>query len=526
MSDRIGGRLESFRLPKSTVTGELGGMRYTDSQVIVTSLINDVLDLKPISFPLGNPAHHLVYLRGQRFRADAWVKEQEKGLRFETRFDVDEDIVGYTPTQLFNKIVYDVLSNDPQVMEICGRCISNPGPYDYRIELTREQWSTIKPTLRYHFDGSPYDGMLVRNMGFWNLIKDRVGNQGYEFLAAGGGYFSNTINWNAAEAFPYMIGDFTGHDIDFLTLDGGYDQLAMALAEKFLDADPAHLWTGNRLRSFARNIDGERRYKLTMFNEREQSEWNVYADQIILAMPSRSLELLDQENFFFDMDRESDLQRHMGAVIKEPSFKLLMGFERPWWEDLLGAMAGESITDLPMRQCYYFGVDPENHHSLLLTSYNDMRTIPFWDVLTDKCRAEKLFKVAETSLLSREELDEWRDVQAPQVMVDEALAQIRELHDVDGKVTGTPYITLFKDWSADPFGGGYHAWRAGVDVEETMKYMRCPDPNESVYVCGEAYSEQQGWVEGAFCVAEHMLQDHFGMRWPDEWLARDYYLGW
>ena len=47
----------------------------------------------------------------------------------------------------------------------------------------------------------------------------------------------------------------------------------------------------------------------------------------------------------------------------------------------------------------------------------------------------------------------------------------------------------------------------------------------SIGGAGEAYSDQQGWVEGAFCEAEKMLQEHFGLQRPI-WLANDYYLGW
>ncbi len=526
MSERLGGRLESIVLPRSQVIGELGGMRYTTSQEIVNNLINDVLDLKPVDFRLGDPANHIVYLRGQRFRANAWQEAQAKGEKFVTRFDLDDDIVGYSPNQLLNKVIFDVLRNDPWVMETYSELISNPAPYDYRFRLSRKHWNEIKPCLRYRFDRSPYDGMLVSDMGFWNLIKDRVGNQGYEFIAAGGGYFSNTINWNAAEALPYMIGDFSGHDIKFLTLEGGFDQLPMALANKFLDNDAAQLWTGNRLFTFEHDSDTDRRYKLTFFNEQSRNSWAVHADRIILAMPRRSLELLDQQNFFFDSDRQKDLQENIDAVIKEPSFKLLMGFERPWWRDEFGARAGESITDLPMRQCYYFGVDPENGHSLFLASYNDMRAVPFWDVLASGVHKHLPFQLSATHLVSQEELAPWQDVQAPQVLADEAIRQVRELHDLDEHAIADPYITYYKDWSVDPFGGGYHAWRAGVDVRSTMPYMRCPDRNEAVYICGEAYSDQQGWVEGAFCVAENMLQEWFGIRWPEQWLPKGYYLGW
>jgi len=58
-----------------------------------------------------------------------------------------------------------------------------------------------------------------------------------------------------------------------------------------------------------------------------------------------------------------------------------------------------------------------------------------------------------------------------------------------------------------------------------MPYMRKPDADENIYVVGEAYSDQQGWVEGAFCEAEKMLKSHFHLTRPI-WLSDSYYMGW
>ena len=69
---------------------------------------------------------------------------------------------------------------------------------DAEAGITAKDWDEIKPRLVYSFPG-PYKGRKVNDMGFWNLIKDRVSQEGYEFLADAGGYYSNTINWNAAE---------------------------------------------------------------------------------------------------------------------------------------------------------------------------------------------------------------------------------------------------------------------------------------------------------------------------------------
>ena len=35
---------------------------------------------------------------------------------------------------------------------------------------------------------------------------------------------------------------------------------------------------------------------------------------------------------------------------------------------------------------------------------------------------------------------------------------------------------------------------------------------EPTYVCGEAYSDDQGWVEGAFRSCEKLLIDQFGLQ--------------
>ena len=50
------------------------------------------------------------------------------------------------------------------------------------------------------------------------------------------------------------------------------------------------------------------------------------------------------------------------------------------------------------------------------------------------------------------------------------------------------------------------------------------NPDERVFICGEAYSINQGWVEGALQTAELMLEEHFGLKRPS-WLPSDYSLG-
>jgi len=536
MNSKLGGRLESVIMPGMNFWGELGGMRYLTSQEIVATLIEgyplDETDpdkrtpvlkdtMTPVPFPMGNPAELLFYLRKQHFKQDAWDIAQRYGEKLETRYYLNDDDLGYSSDQLFNKVIYEVLMADPWfVKNYAGKVSHGPSIYDYSFMITSREWDDIKPKLTYNFKGSPYNGRKVNDIGFWNLIKDQISEEGYAFVANAGGYYSNTINWNSAEAFPYMVGDFS-ENIVYKTIEEGYDSIAYALANQYMDNKGACIWSENKLITFTKeHSEKDYKYELTFLNLKTNKEWKVYANTIILGMPRKSLELLDQNNFFFDVNENTVLDRNIRSVIMEPAFKILMGFSKPWWKDL-GIESGHSITDLPLRQCYYFGTDAETGNSMLLGSYGDMETETFWKALSDD---KVLFKVKPVKSASLKELRSLNDVQATQLMVDEVMKELREVH---GKMVDIPdpYVTYFKDWTDDPFGAGYHAWKAGVSVKDVMPYMRQPDAKEQIHICGEAYSDQQGWVEGAFCEAEKMLQEHFGMKRPI-WLNKDYYMGW
>jgi monoamine oxidase len=86
-----------------------------------------------------------------------------------------------------------------------------------------------------------------------------------------------------------------------------------------------------------------------------------------------------------------------------------------------------------------------------------------------------------------------------------------------------PYSAAYHTWNEDPYGGGWHEWKADYRLDEVMCRMRKPVPELDVHIVGEAYSFGQGWVEGALDTAESMLQDFFGLKRPP-WLDPGYAL--
>lgn len=93
-------------------------------------------------------------------------------------------------------------------------------------------------------------------------------------------------------------------------------------------------------------------------------------------------------------------------------------------------------------------------------------------------------------------------------MVTEVTRQLAVIHGL----SYSPEVcsAAFRDWGDDPFGGGWNSWNIGVKSWEVKQQIVKPLTDRALYICGEAYSDAQGWVEGALQTAEMMLEK-FGL---------------
>lgn len=94
-------------------------------------------------------------------------------------------------------------------------------------------------------------------------------------------------------------------------------------------------------------------------------------------------------------------------------------------------------------------------------------------------------------------------------MVSELHRELMIMHGVTD--APAPYAAIYHDWIDDPFGGGVNFWNIGVKSWEVIPKIAKPVASVPVYVVGEAYSDAQGWVEGALRSAEIVLTTHLGL---------------
>ncbi len=494
-SDRIGGRLYTVTMPGLPhVKAEVGGMRYIPSQHTMVASLVDHLGLPKKDFPMGAPPPvgsncNLFYLRGKHLRLHELADPSK------VPYNVSWNERGLGPTNLQIQVMNNIY----------------PGMANLSLCDLMKLKVFGKPLWKY---------------GFWDLMFRALSNEGYQFMKDAGGYDANVANANAVTQLPATeYGDST----QFLTLRDGYDQLPITLAKNFNNDIAGGLHPGKRVfmnHRLSELLIGTGDYPYTLIFEptvthecktalkHGAGQIKVQAKKVILAMPRWSLELI--KSSLFD---DPWLKENIPSVLIQSAFKLFLAYESPWWRSQ-GLVAGRSVTDLPIRQTYYFGTEAEQPNgfpfmnSLLMASYNDISTVPFWKGL----ELGKPYEGYKPSCLETgvKEIVPKTEFPATDEMVQIANKQVAAVHALPE--VPMPYSAVYHTWNEDPYGGGWHEWKANYRLDEVMCRMRKPVPHQDVYIVGEAYSYGQGWVEGALDTAESALEDHFGVGKPS-WLS-------
>ncbi|MCY4151469.1 MAG: FAD-dependent oxidoreductase [Aestuariivita sp.] len=492
--DRFGGRIWTKTFSDKGFV-DLGGMRFADANThpIINKVISE-LNLGATVTNFVETENRLLYLRGKHiYQQD--ISESQR--------------VPYNDDK-YNSVYVDA------VFGALSKAIAGTS------DRTRQEWCDFLESGKVpnDFDSSIFPpGSTVSNIGYWDLMIDYLGSEAFQYCADAGGYTSNIINWNSADAIQYN-GEFAA-DVKYYRFKGGYSTFIEALASKVQDLG-GQMSKDHRLASF--DTASDNKIKCSFIDHTGTAYPEEVGDALFLAMPKRSVELI------YGSARAGSLAADLGSkevrlllesIIEQPSYKIAISFASDWWNKadyvpaLSGSAWGPTVTDLPLRQIYYFSPEseaPDTH--AVLASYDDMRFTRFWQEL------EIPLSDRRTEPISLN----FQPLGTGQVLTPSMKAmvakQLAEVH-YSQENTSTAAEAIFNgmkeaylmDWSLDPFGAGYHAWAAHYSACNVMTSIRTPlaatGLNVPVYLCGSAYSNDQAWVEGAFCTAESILIDEF-----------------
>ncbi len=573
---------------------ELGGMRYSDwngedgaanqGHRLVTTVIEQ-LDLKKYSVPFNESTNPLFYLRTKNMYLNDITSSNP------APYNVDHFGAATSPDNGFS-VIQDLAVKPTEA-----------------AQKTRAEWCEFyrKGTIIVELQDSSVfkKGDRMTDIGYWDLMFDQLGPEGFAYTADGNGYTSNIINWNSAVAIQANNEFIPGNE--YKTLTTGYSSIFTALFAAIVQLAKKNgvnfnYYPNTRLHSILQ-IDKVIHYSIATRENPNKKSGSSTTDAAWLAMPRYAIDLVAQATRYqdhkgLDVLNHRKVQLYLESAIMQPSYKVGMFFDSPWWadsaktpppypaqitayevtDDVLKELAahgfpkkyieairkasnpiiveapftpaaafistveeciqerltvkqadqllklsvrntiGPSVTDTPIRQIVYFGnnaiVQKGDPVYGILASYDDEQFTSFWQELELEPNTERKVPISE----------DYQPLEGPRKVPDRMVKMLRKqlaaVHfgpQSDYSDVPEPLEARYMDWSLPPFNAGYHAYAAHYNICDVQQKIRKPSQlikgeDANIFIVGETYSNDQAWVEGAFCTAESVLNDFFGIK--------------
>lgn len=216
----------------------------------------------------------------------------------------------------------------------------------------------------------------------------------------------------------------------------------------------------------------------------------VLARHVVLALPRSPL-------MQFSTQLPGRIIELVDSVIPIPLVKCFFVNENPWWD--ASTLPQTRASSTPAREIHYTFREEGNSRRGLVLVYSDSPSMHCWTPFVK----QKEHLKAELNLDQR--------------LVDGYLRYLRSNPDsTDSKEieAEAQLISCYgiRDLSREPFEAGCHIWKAGVHVEEAIKELASFSlsgaslSNKNIHICGEAYSDFQGFIEGSLRSALQVIK--------------------
>lgn len=490
--DRVGGRLDTDLVKIKDLDGrevevkeEEGGMRFNQSMTELLALLRD-LDMLAQVTPFGSGDDNNYYnVRGRSFTVGE--SKADNNAVWSQLYDLLPGERHKSPGDIVMAVFRDLVVQNGESVP------ANPTP---------EFWQRFRLDFKHR-------GVPLNEWGLWALYRSYgLSQECISMLADSAGFTAIFFALVSAGSAYQLLEEFPA-DPQFYTLRRGYESLTLELQRRI---DAMQKSSSVFLSSEVTSMDSKGG-RFTVSARRGREQVSVSCSQVVLALPAAAMQRLQAASPALNAEKNphaGELERDIGSVVGLQLCKVNLYYNQAWWRDHVEGQTpnvrdGGSFTSLPLGSVYVF--DPlaagDATGPAGLTVYNDYSNSNFW--LTLQGIGPKF-----TSPLQEEHNDTRPQVMFPasEAVVEEATRQLKELFQMIS--VPRPVLTSFRLWNdAHQFGFAAHRWGLFADDRKVIKNIASPVKN--VYVCNEAFSDDQGWVNGSLRSADIVLQKYFGI---------------
>jgi hypothetical protein len=528
--NRTGGRLDSDLIKfddGDVVKEEEGGMRFLFDGMDDLMALFMTLELSDeiVPFPMNSNGNNRLYFRGEGF--DVNQAKQDNFAIWDELYNLDPAERKVNPSDIINAVFNRILQENPQF---------DPRPDNRGPEF----WQSFR--LDCKWNGIPLNEWslwdLYSQMGYSNECITLL----YRLLGFNGTFLSKM---NAGVAYQ-LLEEFPA-DVKFRTFEDGFSTLPNKLVEE-IGRDRIYL---NTTVEGIDKEDGQDFYTVTYRQVDDQgkvTDSTIEAEHIILGLPRLALEKLFVKSNAFNRLEPAASQKlwdTLQTASNQPLLKINLYYDTAWWSsDISGQPSvefGPNFADLPTGSVYpFYSI---NEQVVAGLEYQERVAHPTPDTqkkLDDISNSKYKKAAALTIYCDYLNINFWSGLQSNGAMFDSPMQQkynntdpqtvfpasksvVREATKFFKQIFNTHYVpdpvmTSARIWEgsvefdikpSQQFGYGVHQWAIGADDRQVMKDLVEPMPK--LYTCGEAFSDYQGWVEGALRSADLVMKQGFGL---------------
>lgn len=363
----------------------------------------------------------------------------------------------------------------------------------------------------------PNDGRPLWRMGFWNALSAR-GILSHQALMKvrdlGTFYHMIPDNLNAVEWAVWWLRAMKTVGRDLRSLRGGSYELVRRLVA-LLERARALVQMRNGAKVSAFEAGGAGRVRVFVEGDRDP----IVARHLILALPRAPLVKLSAS-------LPPTIRGLLDTVNGFPMTKVFFVVRNAWWK--CDQPPQTRANRMPTREVHYFrrpdcrdGVPGDG----MVMIYTDRPATEYW----------RHFVVGEThdraevdgNDLLKKEFARWLAAEALEALqagaaegegdgpglalTDEARERFSglDLETCAASIEGSVKTYAIRDWAREPYGAANHSWQPGarsIEVQRALAaFALAGGSDRNVHICGEAYSDYSGFIEGALTTAEAAL---------------------
>jgi monoamine oxidase len=411
---------------------------------------------------------------------------------------------------------YDVLPSEMEldalqllrrgIMLVMGR---EPGDQAWIDSLSEDDYRRIRRSQKL-------GGKYLWNLGFWNALSaDGILSHQALMKIRDTGTFYHMIqeNLNAIEWIIWWLRALKTVGQELATIKGGTGKITEQLFKRLHALPNVEIYSAHKLLSFSECDDKQSHLRL-VFETRDGTK-SATVSRLILALPKLPLKKLAAS-------LPHNIEMQLDAVNGFAMSKVFYVTNSPWWER--GQRPQQYANRMPTRELHYYrreaGRDDDGLGMVML--YTDTPATEYWRHYLvapknhDRSEIGKNIQLAEefAKYIARDVKRALEfDHQDNTVQLNDNAKRMfadRSLGETARYIQNSIVSYGIRDWACEPYGAGNHGWQPGVqswNVIDAFKAFSVGSGRKNVHICGEAYSDYQGFIEGALNSAYLVLDE-------------------